>query len=202
MSYVVAIHIPIFGLALLPIFSAGWPLILLPGLVAFHEVIIDPACSVVFEEESPDPRIMDEKPRGINRKIFTRGELLLSVAQGLTVFFAIFALFLYARWTERSDSEIRSMIFCALMVANVGLILTNRSRTLTILQTFRERDNRAVKWVVMGAATILIALIVLPPLRTIFDLGAIAISDWVLVLFTAVLGLSWYEIFKFVRGRM
>ncbi len=202
MSYVVAIHIPIFGLALLPIFSAGWPLILLPGLVAFHEVIIDPACSVVFEEESPDPRIMDEKPRGINRKIFTRGELLLSVAQGLTVFFAIFALFLYARWTERSDAEIRSMIFCALMVANVGLILTNRSRTLTILQTFRERDNRAVKWVVMGAATILIALIVLPPLRTIFDLGAIAISDWVLVLFTAVLGLSWYEIYKFVRGRM
>jgi len=88
------------------------------------------------------------------------------------------------------------------MVANVGLILTNRSRTLTILQTFRERDNRAVKWVVMGAATILIALIFLPPLRTIFDLGAIAISDWVLVLFTAVLGLSWYEIYKFVRGRM
>jgi Ca2+-transporting ATPase len=202
MSYVVAIHIPIFGLALLPIFSSNWPLILLPGLVAFHEVIIDPACSVVFEEESPDPKIMDEKPRGIHRRIFTRTELSLSVTQGLTVFMAIFALFLHARWSGRSDIEIRSMTFGALMVANVGLILTNRSRTLTILQTFRQRENRAVKWIVIGALTILLSLIVLPPLRLIFDLGAIGLFDWVLILFTATVGFGWYEIYKFIRQKM
>lgn len=202
MSYVVAIHIPIFGLALLPIFSSNWPLILLPGLVAFHEVIIDPACSVVFEEESPDPKIMDEKPRGIHRRIFTRTELSLSVIQGLTVFMAIFALFLHARWSGRSDIEIRSMTFGALMVANVGLILTNRSRTLTILQTFRQRENRAVKWIVIGALTILLSLIVLPPLRLIFDLGAIGLFDWVLILFTATVGFGWYEIYKFIRQKM
>lgn len=202
MSYVVAIHIPIFGLALLPIFSSNWPLILLPGLVAFHEVIIDPACSVVFEEESPDPKIMDEKPRGIHRRIFTRTELSLSVIQGLTVFMAIFALFLHARWSGRSDIEIRSMTFGALMVANVGLILTNRSRTLTILQTFRQRENRAVKWIVIGALTILLSLIILPPLRLIFDLGAIGLFDWVLILFTATVGFGWYEIYKFIRQKM
>ena len=202
MSYVVAIHIPIFGLALLPIFSSNWPLILLPGLVAFHEVIIDPACSVVFEEESPDPKIMDEKPRGIHRRIFTRTELSLSVTQGLTVFMAIFALFLHARWSGRSDIEIRSMTFGALMVANVGLILTNRSRTLTILQTFRQRENRAVKWIVIGALTILLSLIILPPLRLIFDLGAIGLFDWVLILFTATVGFGWYEIYKFIRQKM
>ena len=202
MSYVVAIHIPIFGLALLPIFSSNWPLILLPGLVAFHEVIIDPACSVVFEEESPDPKIMDEKPRGIHRRIFTRTELSLSVIQGLTVFMAIFALFLHARWSGRSDIEIRSMTFGALMVANVGLILTNRSRSLTILQTFRQRENRAVKWIVIGALTILLSLIILPPLRLIFDLGAIGLFDWVLILFTATVGFGWYEIYKFIRQKM
>jgi Ca2+-transporting ATPase len=202
MSYVVAIHIPIFGLALLPIFSSNWPLILLPGLVAFHEVIIDPACSVVFEEESPDPKIMDEKPRGIHRRIFTRTELSLSVIQGLSVFIAIFALFLHTRWSGRSDMEIRSMTFGALMVANVGLILTNRSRTLTILQTFRQRENRAVKWIVIGALTILLSLIILPPLRLIFDLGAIGLYDWVLILFTATVGFGWYEIYKFIRQKM
>lgn len=202
MSYVVAIHIPIFGLALIPIFSTSWPLILLPGLVAFHEVIIDPACSVVFEEESPDPHIMEEEPRGINRRIFTRSELLLSVFQGFTVFIAISVLFFSALWSGRPDNEIRSLTFGALMIANVGLILTNRSRTLTILQTFQQRDNRTVKWIVIGAGIILFALIQLPPMRAIFDLGAISFIDWLMILSTALLGTGWYEIYKFIKQRM
>jgi Ca2+-transporting ATPase len=199
MSYVVAIHIPIFGLALLPIFSTSWPLILLPGLVAFHEVIIDPACSVVFEEESPDPEIMTREPRGIKSKIFSRSELTLSIAQGLTVFLTILALFFHSFNSGRSDGEIRSLVFGSLMVANIGLILTNRSRTLTIFETFSQRENRAVKWIVFGAATIVVSLLSFDPLRQIFDLGAINLSDWLTIFATALLGVGWYELFKFIK---
>lgn len=199
MSYVVAIHIPIFGLALLPIFSTSWPLILLPGLVAFHEVIIDPACSIVFEEESPDPTIMKRQPRGLKSKIFSRSELLISVTQGVAVFLAILLLFLYSFNSGRSDSEIRSLVFGSLMIANVGLILTNRSRTLTILETFRQRENRAVKWIVTGALIIVFSLLTFEPLRLIFDLGAITIKDWFSILITAVVGIGWYDILKFLK---
>ena len=202
MSYVVAIHIPIFGLALLPIFSTSWPLILLPGLVAFHEVIIDPACSIVFEEESPDPEIMTREPRGIKSKIFSRSELTLSIAQGLTVFLTILALFFYSFNSGRSDGEIRSLVFGSLMVANIGLILTNRSRTLTIFETFSQRENRAVKWIVFGAATIVVSLLSFDPLRQIFDLGAISLGDWLTIFVTALLGVGWYEFFKFFKRFM
>ena len=201
MSYVVAIHIPIFGLALLPIFSTSWPLILLPGLVAFHEVIIDPACSIVFEEESPDPEIMKRQPRGIKSKIFSRSELILSIAQGATVFLAILTLFLFSLNAGRSEAEIRSLVFGSLMLSNVGLILTNRSRTLTILQTFRQRENRAVKWIVIGALLIVFSLLSFNPLRVIFDLGAIQLQDWGWMTITSIIGIGWYDLLKFVMRK-
>lgn len=196
MSYVIAIHIPIFGLALLPLFSSAWPLILLPGLVAFHEVIIDPACSVVFEEESADPNIMKEQPRPIKQRIFSRGEILLAVAQGLSVFFSSLVLFLYLMSNARPEQEIRTMIFGTLMLSNIGLILTNRSRTLTILQTFRQRENPTVKWILSLASLIILLLITVAPLRTIFDLGAILPSDWLLMILSSIVPLVWYEIYK------
>ena len=201
MSYVVAIHIPIFGLALLPIFSTSWPLILLPGLVAFHEVIIDPACSIVFEEESPDPEIMKRQPRGIKSKIFSRSELILSITQGATVFLAILTLFLFSLNAGRSEAEIRSLVFGSLMLSNVGLILTNRSRTLTILQTFRQRENRAVKWIVIGALLIVFSLLSFNPLRVIFDLGAIQFQDWGWMAITSIIGIGWYDLLKFVMRK-
>ena len=201
MSYVVAIHIPIFGLALLPIFSTSWPLILLPGLVAFHEVIIDPACSIVFEEESPDPEIMKRQPRGIKSKIFSRSELILSITQGATVFLAILTLFLFSLNAGRSEAEIRSLVFGSLMLSNVGLILTNRSRTLTILQTFRQRENRAVKWIVIGALLIVFSLLSFNPLRVIFDLGEVQFQDWGWMAITSIIGIGWYDLLKFVMRK-
>ena len=41
---------PIAGIAVLPVLM-GWPLMLLPMHIAFLELVIDPACSMVFENE-------------------------------------------------------------------------------------------------------------------------------------------------------
>jgi Ca2+-transporting ATPase len=201
MSYVIAIHVPIFGLALLPIFSTNWPLILLPGLVAFHEVIIDPACSVVFEEESPDPNVMKQPPRDATSRVFSKREILLSALQGLLVFGVLFLLFLFLTNNSRDEAEIRSMIFGSLMMSNILLILTNRSRTLTIFATFKERSNPTIKWIFGVAVLILISLISLPPLRVLFDLGAIKGSDWLLMFLCAFMSLAWYELYKWFRYR-
>lgn len=196
MTYVIAIHIPIFGLALLPIFSSSWPLILLPGLVAFHEVIIDPACSVVFEEESPDPKIMQDQPRKPDSKLFSKQEIWIAASQGITTFVALLSLFLYLTISGRTEQEIRSMIFGALMISNIFLILTNRSRSLTIIQTFKNRDNRAVPWILTLALAVLFSLILLPPMRTLFDLGAIRFIDWLTISIVSISGVLWYEILK------
>src|SRR6185369_14922157 len=50
MAYILAIHVPIAGMTLIPVLME-WPLVLLPVHIAFLHLIIDPACSIVFEAE-------------------------------------------------------------------------------------------------------------------------------------------------------
>ena len=50
MSYVLAVHVPIAGMALLPLLF-GWPLMFSPAHIVFLELIINPTCSIVFEAE-------------------------------------------------------------------------------------------------------------------------------------------------------
>ena len=57
MAYILAIHVPIAGMSLIPVLLQ-WPLVLLPVHVVFLELIIDPACSVVFEAEPEEADVM------------------------------------------------------------------------------------------------------------------------------------------------
>jgi P-type Ca2+ transporter type 2C len=88
LAYIVAVHGPIFGISLLPVFVAGWPLVLLPVQIAFLELIIDPACSIVFESEQIDPEIMQRRPRRLEEPIIDRRLLTISGLQGLSVMVA------------------------------------------------------------------------------------------------------------------
>jgi len=72
MSYIIAVHVPIAGMSLIPVFVAEWPLVLLPVHIAFLELIIDPACSIVFEAEPIDPETMNRPPRGVGEPMFGR----------------------------------------------------------------------------------------------------------------------------------
>ena len=58
MAYVLAVHVPIAGMALLPVLF-GWPALLFPMHIALLELIIDPACSIAFENE-PAESVQDD----------------------------------------------------------------------------------------------------------------------------------------------
>ena len=63
MTYLIAVHVAIFGASLVPVLVGDWPLVLLPLQIAFLEFIIDPACSIVFESEGADPRVRHDSQR-------------------------------------------------------------------------------------------------------------------------------------------
>ena len=201
MSYVIAIHIPIFGMALIPVLVADWPLILLPALVAFHEVIIDPACSIVFEVEEPDPRIMQRKPRRKGAGIFERSDITLALVQGLGVFASVFAVFLYALSQGVSEEVTRSLTFGSLLLSNLLLILSNRSKTLTIWSSIIKRKNLAVPWIATGAITLLLLLLNVPCLGEAFNLGEIRPLDYLSMFAVAYIGISWLDIKKVIAKK-
>ena len=196
MAFIVAVHVVIFGMSLIPVIGPTWPLILLPVQIAFLELIIDPACSIAFEAEEIDPQIMDQPPRRVGSAILSRRVMVVSILQGVGVLAAVATVFLWAVNSGRSDAEVRSLTFGSLVVGVIALILVNRSWRLPIWRTFQERHNRTLAVVVLGAGTVLVLLLTVPWLRRAFDLGLLDPGEGLVVLLAGFAGVVWFEVYK------
>ncbi len=201
MSYVIAVHVPIVGMALIPAFVRGWPLVLLPVQIAFLELIIDPACSVVFESEQIDPQIMHQARRARDSRMFAGTTLLVAVLQGVSSLVAVLGVYLWAMHSGRPDDTVRSVTFATLVVTNLLLILVNRSWRLSLWGALRTRRNVTVKWILAGGAALLVMLLNVAPLRRAFRFGPIGAVDWVISLLAGCAAVTWFEFDKLRRRR-
>lgn len=199
MSYIIAVHVPIFGMALIPVFVAKWPLVLLPAQIAFLELIIDPASSIVFESEQTDPEIMNRKPRDVKEKMFNKRSLGFSLAQGFGVLVVVLAIYLWAMHSGKGDDLVRTMSFGTLMLGNIALVLVNRSQHLSVIQTFRERKNKTIKWVVVGGIGMLVLLVNVPIMREAFNLASLNMTQWIIVVVAGFGSVLWFEVYKLIK---
>jgi Ca2+-transporting ATPase len=201
MSYIIAVHVPIAGMSLIPVFVSGWPLVLLPVQIAFLELIIDPACSIVFEAEQIDPDIMDLPPRGLSEPMFERRVLTIAFAQGASVLAAVFGVYLWGILTSRTDEAVRSLTFATLVIGNLALILVNRSWRLSILRSFKERKNHMLYGILAVAGPLLVVLLAVPAVRDAFHFGQISWTDGLIAFGAGFIGVVWFEIYKVFRTR-
>jgi Ca2+-transporting ATPase len=199
MAYLVAIHVPIAGMTLIPVLLR-WPLVLLPVHIAFLHLIIDPACSVVFEAEPEETDIMRRPPRDPRDRLFSRRTLALSFFQGLGVLVILVAIYGIALRRGQGEAEARALAFTTLIIANLCLILTNRSWSRTVLATARSR-NPALWWVVGGALVFLGLVLYVPFLRGLFLFARLHWDDLALCLSAGVVSVLWFEVFKIVWGK-
>ncbi|MEZ0393212.1 MAG: cation-translocating P-type ATPase [Pseudobdellovibrionaceae bacterium] len=123
MTYVGSIHVPIAGLAILPVL-AGFPLILLPAHIVFLELIIDPTCSLLFESRISARNPMAEKPRSLETKLFSKKDLSRSLAQGALILIVSLLLIFYFQKSLKAE-ELRSLVFLQLTLGNIGLIIAD-----------------------------------------------------------------------------
>jgi P-type Ca2+ transporter type 2C len=197
MAYIFAIHVPIAGLSLIPVFL-GWPLILMPVHIVFLELIIDPACSVVFEAEPEESNVMKRRPRSANEPVFSRRTVWLSLLQGTSILVIVVAVFGISLYRGQSELDARTLTFTTLILANLGLILTNRSWSQPIIATLRH-PNSAQWWVVSGALVFLGMILLVPSLRDLFRFNQLHPIDLIISFSAALLSVLWFEIFKVIR---
>ncbi len=200
MAYIFAIHVPIAGMSLLPLLFQ-WPLVLLPVHIVFLELIIDPACSVVFEAEPAEERVMRRPPRDLREPLFDRQTILFSLLQGVSVLLIVVAVFAIAMHRGQGAEDARALSFTTLIIANLGLILTNRSWSRVILRTLRS-PNTALWWVTGGAVFFLGTVLYVPFLRTLFHFDVLHPVDLVICLAGGIVSILWFEGLKMVRGRV
>jgi len=165
MSYTLAVHIPIVGMALLPVLL-GEPLMLMSAHILFLQMIIDPACSIFFEAEPEEPDIMLRPPRKPPEQLFGGRVMLNSILQGLSAFAVAAAIYIWATTTGLGENQSRALVFAAMVAGNVALVMVNRSQGRLWQNT--DRQNPAFKWVVLGASTGLLLVFSVPLLREVF----------------------------------
>ncbi len=152
-EYIVAVHIPIAGLAILP-FLFGLPLMLMPLQIALLEMVIDPACSVVFESESEEKDVMGRPPRKPNAPVLPRPIAIWAFMQGIAALaIVVLALYLGAR-AGLAENDLRAFVFTTLVLMNIGLILVNRSFRSSLADAL-FRPNRAL-WALVGAVLVVL----------------------------------------------
>jgi Ca2+-transporting ATPase len=199
MAYVVAVHVPIAGLALLPVVF-GWPLVLFPVHIVFLELVIDPACSIAFEAEPEEPGLMRRPPRRVGASLFSRKLLVMSLLQGTCLLAVTLVVFRIGWRHSSSESSARALAFAALIAGNVALILVNRSWERSLFATLVTR-NLASWAVILGASAMLVLVLEVPFLRELFHFGPVGGGALALALLAGFLALSWFEIWKLFSRR-
>ena len=199
MAYIFSIHVPIAGMSLIPVLF-NLPLVLMPVHIVFLELVIDPACSIVFESEKEERNVMDRPPRQKSEGLFTKRTLTLSLLQGFVVLAIVLIVYVNALARGFSEEEVRTLTFTTIVVANLFLILTNRSWSETVLTTLRT-PNKAMWWVFFGTISCLLLVLYLPVLQDLFGFGTVPVSELIVCAAAGALSIVWFECFKYWDAR-
>jgi P-type Ca2+ transporter type 2C len=199
LTYVVAVHLPIAGMTLLPLLF-GTPLVFAPVHIVFLEMIINPACAIVFETEHAESDIMQRPPRKVNERLFGVRNISLAMLQGLGLLAAVAAVFFIGLHNGLSDTEARAIAFACLVFGNLALIVTDRSTEHSIFSLVRI-PNRAQWWIVAGTGVALAAALMVPQLQRIFHFSPVHATDLLFPLLAGILAIVWFELTKWLFRR-
>ena len=193
-AYIFSIHIPIAGMSVIPVLF-GWPLILLPLHIVFLELIIDPACSVVFETEGEEANIMTRKPRSMDKKLFNREAAVVAFLQGFVVLLIVALIFVSSINRGLGEQTARTMAFATIVTANLALILANRSWAHTIIGTLRKPNNAF--WWILGIASLALALVIyVPQLSGLFGFSPLNPVNLLICIVAGLASIIWFEMYK------
>ena len=171
MSFILAVHVPIAGLALMPLLF-GMPILFSPVHIAFLEMVIDPVCSLVFEAETEEDGVMRRPPRPPAEPLFSTPTILWSLVQGLLVLGVTGTIFVLSPQYGLATDQVRGLTFATLVVCILALILVDRSLSSSIITAIR-RPNRALAVVVPIVTCLLAAILLWQPARDLFGFGAL-----------------------------
>ena len=194
MGFIFAVHVPIAGLALLPLLF-GLPILFGPMHIAFLEMVIDPVCSLVFEAETEEDDVMRRPPRAPDEPLFSGPLIGWGLLQGAFAFALVAVIFVVAFRRGMPEDEVRALAFFSLVLTIVSLIFVNRSFSASLVTAFR-RPNPALALVLLAVTTMLGLTLLWPFASGLFRFGPLHVDDLAFTLGAGVLVLVVLEVLK------
>jgi Ca2+-transporting ATPase len=199
LSFVLAVHIPIAGVSLIPVLF-GWPLVLFPVHIVFLEFVTDPACTIAFEAEPESADVMRRPPRDPAEALFSGKMIGLSLLLGASTLVAALGVFFFTLYGGRSESDVRALTFTTVVLGDLALVFTNRSWSRIVLADLR-RPNPALWWLATATVGVLGLVLYVPLLRDLFGFSRPRFVDLIICLLAAAASISWFEILKILNRR-
>lgn len=166
MLYIVAVHVPIAGLALIPVLM-GWPIMLMPVHVVMIEMIINPMCAFAFENEPEEKDIMKLPPRPINEGLIGLPQLILGLVQGGVLLLTCLLVYRWVLLSGQSTDLARTLTFLTLTAGNLMMIRIIASRKISFVNLF-SAQHRAYWLITAASVTLVTIFIAIPWLRGAF----------------------------------
>ncbi len=192
--FIVAVHVPIVGLSILPVLL-GWPMLLMPVHILFLQLVIDPACSIVFEAEPIEAGAMSSKPRRPDMRLFDREILVRGLLQGSGLLAMLIGFYLAVKWSGQSDDMARTATFLTLVLSNLGLIHANRSWSQPSWQ-WRPGSGRPFAWISLATTLLLAAVLGLDTIRGLFAFSRPSLALLLACGLATALSIAWFELIK------
>jgi Ca2+-transporting ATPase len=194
MGFIIAVHVPIAGMAMLPLVF-GLPILFGPVHIAFLELIIDPVCSLVFEAEIEEDDVMRRRPRNPDEPLFSAQMIGWSVLQGAFAFGLVAFIFIMALQQDMPEAEVRALTFFSLVMTIVGLIFVNRSFSASVAKVL-WRSNPSLRWVLAALVAISSLSLLWPVANRLFRFGPLHLHD---LAFTLGAGATVLIVLEFVK---
>ena len=176
MAFIFAVHVPIAGLALLPL-VLGLPILFGPIHIALLEMVIDPVCALVFEAEARETDIMKRRPRPPTEPLFSWRMIAWSVFQGGVAFALLATTFLIATYQGMPEAEVRALSFFGLVASILALILVNRSFS-TSLKEALGGGNTVLGYVFAAVIAISALIAFVPQIQGLLRFGYFRYGDF------------------------
>ena len=200
MSYIMAIHIPIIGLALIPAVIKNIPVLMMPLHIVFLKLVIDPVCSIAFEYEQEEKNVMTRPPRNRDKKFFGPQRIMVSVFKGLLLLLMVISIYLLSVQEGHSEGEARAITFIALITGNIALVLSSLSATRSFISVLKEKNNSALG-ILFLALAILAVIMAVPALQRIFSFEFPGLRHFMISFAGAFMLLILYESIKLLRRK-
>ncbi len=193
--------------------ALGIPLPLLVVQVLAIDLAIDVIPSLALSREPPEKGIMQEPPRSIKERLFTRRVLLRSVFIGIIIatgamigcinawttggwHFGMALTSTSSFFTSGAYAKGVTMTFAGIVVAQAGNVLACRTSKQSIFRT-SLKDN---KWIIVGIISqlsILAFLVYVPLMNMYFTTAPLTFGNWEFLLSLAAVVVLAEEIRKF-----
>ena len=197
MVYTLAVHVPIIGVSILPVIF-GLPLVLAPLHIAFLELVIDPACSIVFEaEQGENGDLMQQPPRSPSESLIDSNHVLEAVLQGLWVVLLVMGLYAWLLAQGAATDVARTVSFVAMVTANAALIFPTRFRRGGWRSLFSGLSATPL-WVLAATLAALLVVTNMPSVATAFGFALLAPSHWLMAFIAGAVMLLVFQLTKTV----